>query len=294
MAQSTSLEYVRSEKVWLKDNSEYDENWVRDTIAKDPSLLGLGDITLKDKERLQLKAGRLDLLFEDTDQEKRYEVELMLGRIDECHIIRAIEYWDIEQRRYRDYNHCAVIVAEDITSRFLNVISLLNGQVPLIALQMNAIKINDKFTLHFTKVLDEASLGTDEEDDADNQSVDRSYWEKLSSSLSMGLVDQCAYLLKEIDPNISLTYKVRYIGLAQKNRVNNFLTFHPKKKFLRIHIKAADPNEFKNKFNDTKLEVLGVNPRKSIVKFIMQESEFSENKGFLKSIFKDAYDFYNQ
>ena len=37
---------------------------------------------------------------------------------DESHIIRTIEYWDIERKRYRQYDHTAVIVAEDITSGF--------------------------------------------------------------------------------------------------------------------------------------------------------------------------------
>ena len=48
----------------------------------------------------------------------------------ESHIIRTIEYWDIERKRYPQYEHCAVLVAEDITSRFLNVISLFNGTIP--------------------------------------------------------------------------------------------------------------------------------------------------------------------
>lgn len=42
-------------------------------------------------------------------------------------MIRTIEYWDIERKRYPQYEHCAVIIAEDITSRFLNVIQLFNG-----------------------------------------------------------------------------------------------------------------------------------------------------------------------
>jgi hypothetical protein len=61
-------------------------------------------------------------LFEDPDATKRYEVELMLGRVDETHIIRAIEYPDIERKRYPNYANVAVLAAEEITSRFLNVI----------------------------------------------------------------------------------------------------------------------------------------------------------------------------
>ena len=78
----------------------------------------------------------------------------MLGALDESHLIRAIEYWDIERRRFPQYEHCAVVVA-DVTSRFLNVIQLLNRTVPFIAIQMQAIRVQETLLLHFTKVLDE-------------------------------------------------------------------------------------------------------------------------------------------
>jgi hypothetical protein len=40
--------------------------------------LGLGDLVLRDRERRQTKAGRLDLLLQDPNSYKRYEVELQL------------------------------------------------------------------------------------------------------------------------------------------------------------------------------------------------------------------------
>jgi len=52
---------------------------------------------------------------------------------------RTIEYWDIEKARYPHFDHVAVIVAEDIASRFLNVISLFNKAIALIAIQMRAL-----------------------------------------------------------------------------------------------------------------------------------------------------------
>jgi hypothetical protein len=39
----------------LKNHSKFNEFWVRDIIANDPSILGLGDLVLKDKERIQPK-----------------------------------------------------------------------------------------------------------------------------------------------------------------------------------------------------------------------------------------------
>ena len=90
------LQYAKAVKISLKDHPEFDEAWLRDIIAKDPSILGIpGDLVLKDTERIQPKAGRLDLLLQDPEIEKRYEVEIMLGRVDESHIIRCIEYSSI-------------------------------------------------------------------------------------------------------------------------------------------------------------------------------------------------------
>jgi hypothetical protein len=138
-----SLKYTKPERIWLKDHLELDERWLQDRIGEDPALLGLGDLVLKDRERPQPRAGRLDLLLQDAETNKRYEVEVQLGKTDEAHIIRTIEYWDIERKRYPQYDHTAVIVAEDITSRFLNVISLFNGSIPLVAIQMSAIRLGD-------------------------------------------------------------------------------------------------------------------------------------------------------
>src|SRR5689334_10547755 len=141
------------------------EKMVQEQIADDPAVLGLGKLELRDKERTQARAGRLDLLLQDPETLKRYEVELQLGATDETHIIRTIEYWDIERKRYPQYEHTAVIVAEDITSRFLNVISLFNGSIPLIAIQMKASKVGEVIILDFTKVMDELTRGVVGEDE---------------------------------------------------------------------------------------------------------------------------------
>jgi hypothetical protein len=113
-------DFVKAEKFWLRDHPTLNEKWVQEQIAADPSMLGLGKLVLRDKERAQPHAGRLDLLLQDPESNRRYEVEVQLGKTDESHIIRTLEYWDIERKRYPQYDHCAVIVAEDITARFLN------------------------------------------------------------------------------------------------------------------------------------------------------------------------------
>jgi hypothetical protein len=78
-------------------------------------------------------------LLRDEENEMYYEVEVMLGELDASHIIRTIEYWDIERQRRPSFTHHAVIVAEHITSRFFNVLRLLNRAVPMIAVQAKRV-----------------------------------------------------------------------------------------------------------------------------------------------------------
>ncbi len=121
------MDFKRSERIALRLHPELNEKWAQELIAADPSIIGLGDLVLREKERIQPRAGRLDLLLQDLETKRRYEVEIQLGPTDETHIIRTIEYWDIERKRYPQYEHFAVLIAEDITSRFLNVVALFNG-----------------------------------------------------------------------------------------------------------------------------------------------------------------------
>jgi hypothetical protein len=180
-------EFVKPNRVWLVNSADYTEKWVQERIAEDPSILGLGELILRDKERSQPAAGRLDLLLQDPETNRRYVVELQLGKTDESHVIRTVEYWDIERKRYPQYDHCAVIVAEEITARYLNVISLFNGTIPLVAIQMSALEVKGAYlTLVFTKVLDELVRGLEEEDE-ETLITDRSYWENQGSKETVAL-----------------------------------------------------------------------------------------------------------
>src|SRR3989344_4702759 len=78
---------IKPEKINILNHPTLDEKWVQEIIANDPSILGLGDLILKDKERVHPKAGRLDLLLQDPDSERRYEVEIQLGRVYTCHAL---------------------------------------------------------------------------------------------------------------------------------------------------------------------------------------------------------------
>ena len=110
------VEYQKHQKVALRSVGK-DEKWLQDQIAADPSVLGLGDLTLFRKELKQSSGGRVDMLLSDPENETMYEVEIMPGATDPSHIIRTIEYWDIETRHYPNREHRAVIVAEETKLR---------------------------------------------------------------------------------------------------------------------------------------------------------------------------------
>lgn len=169
-----SMKYVKPEIISLKNHVQYNEKWLQARIEEDPSIIGLGELELRGSEKIHRGAGRLDAILFSPDENRRYEVEIQLGKTDESHIIRTLEYWDLERKKNPQYEHCAVIIAEDITSRFLNVISLFNGYIPLIAIQVKAVKIGENISLFFTKVLDEMRLDLLEED-IKAEPTDRNY-----------------------------------------------------------------------------------------------------------------------
>lgn len=152
--------------------------------------------------------GRLDLLLQDRVTNRRFEVEIQLGKTDEAYIIRTIEYWDIERKRYPQYDHCAVIIAEDITSRFLNVIGLFNGNIPIIALQMKTFEAAEGIMLIFTKVVDELPLGLVEEDEEVNEVTDRNYWRIRAAPETMKLVDRS--LMTNMTHSFLATFRVNF------------------------------------------------------------------------------------
>lgn len=283
------LTYVKPETISLRRHPELNERWLQDRIAEDPSILGLGDLVLKDKERAHSGAGRLDILCQDTETNRRYEIEIQLGKTDESHIIRTIEYWDIERKRYPQYEHTAVIVAEDITSRFLNVVNLFNGFIPLVAIKVNAIKINNEVALTFTTVLDERTLGLVDEDEEVAESTDRAYWENRATKSTVGLADDILKLIRTFDPTLSLKYNKFYIGLADQNGISdNFAVLKPKKDWLRLELRLPQDEGIESKIEAAGLDVLEYNSRERRYKLRLTKVDLAKNEGFILDLLKVA------
>lgn len=283
------IKLAKPKKLSLKDHPILNEKWLQNEVANDTTILGLGELILKDKERIQPRAGRLDLLLQDPETNKRYEVEIQLGKTDESHIIRTIEYWDIERKRYPQYEHCAVIVAEEITSRFLNVISLFNGYIPLIAIQINAYSIEDSYFLTATTILNEIQLGLIEEDEEVKEITDRGYWEKdKGTTKTIAIVDQVLSLIQEIIPGYELKYNKFYIGLAQNNIIDNFIIFRAKRKFTRMEIRLEKSDEIEKLIEDQGLDLMDYDSRNRRYRIVLNPSDVEKHKVFIKQLIMKA------
>ncbi len=283
-----SLSLVRHEKLSLKSHSDFNEAWLHDQIANDTTLLGLGELDLIQRERPQYSGGRLDILLADTEQNVRYEVEVMLGATDPSHIIRCIEYWDIERRMYPAYDHVAVIVAEEITTRFLNVMGLLAGSIPIIAIQLNALKVNDSIVLDFVKVLDQRALREDDTiGNGDKEDVDRSWWESKKGADKVQVCDRLLTLVQgETDTTYELRFRKGRISISSKDSFFPIVACYPKLKFVRIIIKLIDVKPWM-----TRLEEAGLDadtPRDGRLRLRLTLADIDDHKDILSELMRQA------
>ena len=282
------VNFTRAQRIALKGHPELTERWVQEQIAIDPSILGLGDLDLKDKERVQPRAGRLDLLLQDSETKRRYEVEVQLGRTDESHIVRTLEYWDIERKRYPQYDHCAVIIAEDITSRFLNVIGLFNGMIPLIALQMSALRVGTHTTLVFTTVMGEVQFGLVEEDEEVQVATDRAFWEAKASKTTVSIVDELLGVVLEFATGMELKYNKHYIGLSKDGHADNFLSFRPRKTNAHLELRIDRSDDLDARIDAAGLDVLEYDRRWRRYRIRLGKGDVKKHHDFLLELMKLA------
>lgn len=264
-----------------------DETWLQLQITNDPSLIGLGELSLIQREKRQPSGGRIDLILSDSENETRYEVELMLGPVNESHIIRTIEYWDIERQRYPTLEHRAVIIAEQITSRFFNVIRLLNRAVPIIAIQLSAFRFNDEVVLQFIRVLDTYEYAVEVPEEP-GEIVDSSYWEKRSNPESLAVMALIQGLTPNDNGDPRLTYNSNHIALGTSGY--NFCWFHPRKKasHCHMHIKvgAGKRQEILDRLDEAGIEAGNHGPHS--IRLSLDSKDIEAHRELIAEIIRNA------
>lgn len=268
-----------------------DERALENFLVENPSALGLGDLLVRDRQRHQAK-GRMDLLFEDSDGESRYEVELTLGIVDESHLVRTIEYWDVERRRYPAYNHCAVLVAEDVTSRFLNVITLFTGSIPFIAIQVGAFRSGDGVALVFNWLVDTRDTLRDEDTEMAGPPSSSAEWFAKVGGGVMGTIERCLEIINNIaQQKRALTFNKQFIGLNTAGDPNNFVYFNPAKTFVWVNILRTDLRDEESivqKLEDAGFEVKNRPPYKHIKVKVTASPEGGAASDLLRTVLEDA------
>lgn len=200
----------------------YDEVWLQDQIIANPACLKLGDLEFVMREKPQSSGGRLDILLKDPEDDSMFEVEVMLGETDETHIIRTIEYWSREKRKWPQRQHYPVLVAESITRRFFEVIQVLSHAIPIIAIQVSVIEAHGQRSLTFHKILD-LYEEPDDSEPADYETHDETFWIEKAAWAN----DTAKTLLEILTPvfgEAKIKYLKNYIAITVNG--NNYLSFH--------------------------------------------------------------------
>lgn len=200
----------------------FNEFWLQDQIVLNPSCLGLGELEVITRERQQSSGGRLDILLKDPEDDSMYEVEVMLGDTDESHIVRTIEYWDNEKRKWPQRQHFAVLVAETITKRFFNVIQVISNAIPMIAIQANIVEANGQRMLSFSKILDTYEE-PEESGSLTNEIHDEVYW-KEKSPWTIETAKTFLEIVQPVFGEATLNYVKNYVAVVVNG--NNYFWFH--------------------------------------------------------------------
>lgn len=196
-------------KIFIR-NAGKDEYWLQDIIYENPKIIGLGDLVAVNKEKKQASGGRLDILLKDPTDNSMYEVEVMLGETDPSHIIRSIEYWDNEKRKYPQRQHFCVLIAESFDRRYFNVIQLMSLNIPMIAIQADLLEVNGEKILNFSKIID---IYTEpEEDEEDTKQVNESTWNADAPWTNLN-AKEIYESLKGKHDRIDLRYTQSYISI---------------------------------------------------------------------------------
>jgi hypothetical protein len=230
-------EIKMGKKIFIR-NVGKDEYWLQDLIFENPNILGLGDLIPVSKEKKQSTGGKLDILLKNPEDNSMYEVEVMLGETDPSHIIRTIEYWDIEKRRYPQRQHFAVLVAESFNKRYFNVIQILGLNVPMIAIQADLIEVGGQKIIYFTKILD---IYEEPTEDDETSIVNETTWTS-SANWTLQTAKELLNVLNASGQDLKIKFTQSYIALTN-SRGNAYWLY--KRAEPKSHLYFKEKNEEK-------------------------------------------------
>jgi hypothetical protein len=166
--------------------------------------------------------------------------------------------------------------------------------IPLIAIQMKAVQIEDKIGLLFTTVLNQMSFGLVEEDEEVQEPADRSYWESRATKKTVAMADKLLEMVKQHDKTYELKYNKFYIGLAKNGQPSNFLIFSPKKSFLKFQPRLEKSQEIQDSLEEAGLDIMDYSLRNGRYRIRLQPGDIEKHKEIISEIITKAYESYGK
>jgi hypothetical protein len=181
-----------------------------------------------------------------------------------------------------------VIVAEEITSRFFNVIRLLNRAVPLVAIQLSAFKINNDVVLQFIRVLDTSEFNPNGDgEEPESPATNRAYWETRTKPEILSVVDACCSLVPTAHGEPQLSYNKSHIALGTSGYL--FCHFFPRKAShcaIWVKVGAAERQAIIDKLEAAGLEAMSKG--KVSIRMNVRIDDIQKHRQALIDLFKKA------
>lgn len=280
----------RAEEINMRSHSEYNEAWLERQLIPDLSLLGLGSLKILSSQRSQKNGGRLDVIAEDRANESLYVIEFMLGQLDAGHLVRVLDYWLREKQRntHPDWDVIPVVVAEDVRdSRYYNVAQYLSTRLPLVAVEMTALRVGKRLILNCARLLDGRDQLDAEAPDVESGDPKTEWKEKLTPECLRAIL-KIETVLRKIDSKLRLNWRQGFVGILAGNKVANFVYLVPKLKFIRMVARLYDESEtWGKKLKAAGFELVGA-PGKS-VRFRMPFSFTGSQAKVIRGVIERAY-----
>jgi hypothetical protein len=230
------------QRIQLRQYPELTAGWLKEQVMDSPSLLGLGELEVLELDpKTPTIADRVSLLLRDPYQrnpaEARYELEIQLGWADEAFIFRAIERWDRERQRCPGCRHCVVLAAEHVSKRYINFLRLFGNAVPVVALELNALLVDDKVLLHFAKLYDQRVYFLDNPPIRRRAFLDKGYWIHRTEHETMVMINAVIKVAQEECPRYSARFLRDYVSLEGEAEGDHLLWMWTRGPALLVHFR---------------------------------------------------------
>jgi hypothetical protein len=166
----------------------------------------------------------------------------------------------------------------------------MSGSIPIIAIQLNALRVNNMVVLDFVKVIDQRQLREDDTGEAGGSAepdADRSTWDARVGATIMKLCDRVAQIANETAvPTLEIKYKKGFVALSVPGSFFNVIGLSPKKNFIRIRFRVPDPEMWVKRLSEAGVEAELKDGTFVLVR--LRNTDFEHNEDMLRELVHQA------